>query len=220
MRRLGESENFIGARWIYLDLEARFDSSQPAAGARAGRPRGDELGPGPRLRARLARQLLHRRRAAGRAYLESMFYSPDIGSDDKYQTYRAHVFGYFPLEESFVLGGRLDARAGARRRAVLPAALHRPARHPGGALPGRECRRSAKSSCAGTSTPRWALLGFLGAGRAWGSSTEFGDAETVTSWGAGLRYLIARRLGIYMGLDLAKGPEETAIYIQAGSAWR
>jgi len=35
-----------------------------------------------------------------------------------------------------------------------------------------------------------------------------------------LGLLMARRLGIYMGLDIARGPEETAIYIQAGSAWR
>jgi hypothetical protein len=27
MRRLGESENFIGARWIYLDLDTRVDTS-------------------------------------------------------------------------------------------------------------------------------------------------------------------------------------------------
>ena len=63
-------------------------------------------------------------------------------------------------------------------------------------------------------------IGFLGAGRAWGSSTKFDDADTVTAWGLGFRYLVARKLGIYMGADLAKGPEETAIYIQAGSAWR
>ena len=29
MQRLGESENFIGARWIYLDLDTRFDASRP-----------------------------------------------------------------------------------------------------------------------------------------------------------------------------------------------
>ena len=55
-------------------------------------------------------------------------------------------------------------------------------------------------------TPRWALIGFLGAGRAWGSSTNFSEADTAKAWGLGLRYLIARRLGIYMGADLAKGP--------------
>jgi hypothetical protein len=42
----------------------------------------------------------------------------------------------------------------------------------------------------------------------------------VKTWGAGFRYLVARRLGIYAGLDLARGPEDTVLYIQAGSAWR
>jgi hypothetical protein len=60
-------------------------------------------------------------------------------------------------------------------------------------------------------TPRWAFVGFLGSGHA---------AETVSAGGVGFRYLVARRLGLYMGVDLAKGPEDTAIYIQAGSAWR
>ena len=45
-----------------------------------------------------------------------------------------------------------------------------------------------------------------GAGRAWGSSTSFSDADTVTSRGVGFRYLVARRLGIYMGLDVARRP--------------
>jgi hypothetical protein len=31
---------------------------------------------------------------------------------------------------------------------------------------------------------------------------------------------VARRLGILAGLDIAKSAENTAIYIQAGSAWR
>jgi hypothetical protein len=36
----------------------------------------------------------------------------------------------------------------------------------------------------------------------------------------GVRYLIARRLGIFVGADVARGPETTAFYIQVGSAWR
>ena len=38
--------------------------------------------------------------------------------------------------------------------------------------------------------------------------------------GAGFRYLIARKLGLYTGIDVARGPETTAFYIQVGSAWR
>ena len=60
-------------------------------------------------------------------------------------------------------------------------------------------------------TPRWALVAFAGHGKA---------GDSASAWGVGFRRLVARRLGIHMGIDLARGPEETAIYIQAGSAWR
>jgi hypothetical protein len=67
---------------------------------------------------------------------------------------------------------------------------------------------------------RWALLGFAGVGRAANTSSELGDAESHTTQGAGFRYLIARRYGFEMGLDIARGPEDTVFYIQAGTSWR
>jgi hypothetical protein len=125
-RRLGESENFIGARWIWLDLEARFDPAQPEPvlppGARAVRSSG------------LGVNLEHDSRdnfftpARGwKGFLEAMFYSPDFGSDEEYETYRAHFFGYFPISNQWVLGGRADLRAarGDVPFYQLPAAFRR-----------------------------------------------------------------------------------------------
>jgi hypothetical protein len=68
-------------------------------------------------------------------------------------------------------------------------------------------------------TLRWALVGFFGTGKAWGTE-RFGEANSILAGGMGVRYLIARRLGIYMGADVARGPEKTAFYIQVGNAWR
>jgi hypothetical protein len=42
----------------------------------------------------------------------------------------------------------------------------------------------------------------------------------VIAKGVGFRYLIARQLGLWVGIDFAMGPEEDAWYIQVGSAWR
>ena len=33
-------------------------------------------------------------------------------------------------------------------------------------------------------------------------------------------YLLARKQGLGVGIDVAQGPEETAIYFTVGSAWR
>ena len=43
--------------------------------------------------------------------------------------------------------------------------------------------------------------------------------DTVNTVGAGFRYLIDEHYGISIGLDVAHGPEQNAIYIQAGSTW-
>lgn len=63
-------------------------------------------------------------------------------------------------------------------------------------------------------TSRWAAVGFGGYGRTFGDD----DADAAT-WGGGVRYRIARKLGLDVGLDYAVGPEEEVVYIQFGHAW-
>jgi hypothetical protein len=46
------------------------------------------------------------------------------------------------------------------------------------------------------------------------------NVTTVYSKGVGLRYFIARRFGTHVGFDIAKGPEDTALYLQFGHAWK
>jgi len=114
------------------------------------------------------------------------------------------------VQKTFVIGGRVDVRAA---RGDVPFYQ----------LPFIEMRgipffryqdadvALAEAELRWNATPRWAFVAFAGRGHA---------GETASAWGVGFRRLMARRLGIYMGVDVAKGPEETAFYIQAGSAWR
>jgi hypothetical protein len=70
-------------------------------------------------------------------------------------------------------------------------------------------------------TPRWALLGFIGAGRVAETWSDLDDAPTVAAGGTGFRYLIARALGLGSGVDFAFGPDgDFVFYIQMGAAWR
>jgi outer membrane translocation and assembly module TamA len=66
--------------------------------------------------------------------------------------------------------------------------------------------------------PRWTLVGFAGAGKAFGDDDQ-DDSDLIISRGIGIRYLIAAKLGLQMGVDIARGPEDTAFYVQVGSAW-
>ncbi|MEM5296078.1 glyceraldehyde-3-phosphate dehydrogenase [Burkholderia sp. JPY481] len=69
-------------------------------------------------------------------------------------------------------------------------------------------------------TPRWRVLGFTGAGKAYGRLESFSQAQDVQSVGVGFRYLIARKLGVSIGIDIAHSKDQNAFYVQVGSAWR
>ena len=48
---------------------------------------------------------------------------------------------------------------------------------------------------------------------------EFEDDQGAWSGGLGGRYMISRKFGLHVGLDVAHGPEDGAIYVQFGNAW-
>jgi hypothetical protein len=66
---------------------------------------------------------------------------------------------------------------------------------------------------------RWSVLGFAGFGRAAAQFDDLGDAEHAYNYGIGFRYLLARKLGLAGGFDLARGPDDTTLYITIGNAW-
>ena len=75
--------------------------------------------------------------------------------------------------------------------------------------------------------PRWSGLVFGGVSKAYGKDkffpglieTPFDEAETIYSKGVGFRYLIAKKFGLRMGIDIASSNEDKAFYIQFGTAW-
>jgi hypothetical protein len=131
--------------------------------------------------------------------------------------YDGHVYAYTPLPGPFTLGTRV---AGAIANGDTPFYM----------LPYIEQRGIAAQRYQGRNTAtaegelqwhtssRWTLLGFYGAGRAWGVR-EYGDVDTHAAGGAGFRYMMARLLKMSGGLDFAWGPE-FAMYLQVGTAWR
>jgi hypothetical protein len=69
-------------------------------------------------------------------------------------------------------------------------------------------------------TPRWSLVFFGGVGKTTSISEFAVQGETVAAGGLGFRYRLARKLGLQVGVDVARGPEDTAVYLTVGSAWR
>jgi hypothetical protein len=218
LMHLGQSGNFLAARWVYLDLQASFDLGQPQPVLPAPSTATRSSGVGPSL-IHDSRDNIFTPSRGWIGSLDTLFYAPETGSETRFQTYRAHVFAYTPFAKEFVLGTRLDGRAarGDVPFYQLPFVEMR-------GIPAMRYQDQntgvAEAELRWNFTPRWSLIGFYGLARTWGTSDRFGEAPTIVAKGVGTRYLIARQLGLYAGADVAWGPEETAFYIQVGAAWR
>jgi hypothetical protein len=66
---------------------------------------------------------------------------------------------------------------------------------------------------------RFSLVGFGGGGKAVQEGTTFQESSWRVSGGAGGRYLLARKLKLRMGMDVARGPEQWAYYLVFGTSW-
>lgn len=217
-RRLGDQDLFLSAQWIYMDVEPRPESLGDASYFDDVDFEQVSSGVGMSLEYDTRDNTF----TPNRGYLlkgDANFYLPGIGSDVTFQSYRVHGFGYWPIGQHLILGGRADMR-------------HVDGDVPFYRLPYIDLRGipSARYQDDTTGvletelrwnlTSRWAAIGFVGAGRAWGARASFDDASTAVSKGLGARYLIARTLGLYIGADYAWGPEDETVIIQVGSAWR
>jgi hypothetical protein len=141
-----------------------------------------------------------------------------LGSDDEFQRDQLIAMYFVPLSSKVFVGvrGQVAAVSGD-----APFYLH-----PYIALRGAPAMRYQGEAVAHIEGEvrwqfwkRFSLVGFVGTGTAWTEFEEFERSKSIVTGGGGARYEIARKYGIHMGVDLAVGPDETAIYVQLGSAW-
>jgi hypothetical protein len=66
---------------------------------------------------------------------------------------------------------------------------------------------------------RWSIVAFGGGGRARIDDGLASGTQDAGAGGLGFRYEIAHKFGMHVGIDVARGPEDTAVYLQVGSAW-
>jgi hypothetical protein len=147
-------------------------------------------------------------------------YRDAIGSDLDYDWYEFTGYSYFRMSDHWRLGLRLALEAADSDDALPPFAL--PAISMRG-IPAARYQGNYVGALEGEVTwqpnLRWGVLGFVGAGRAAFDSSDFGSSPSQISQGIGFRYQLARLYGLHVGLDVARGPEDTVWYIQVGSAW-
>lgn len=153
--------------------------------------------------------------------IEATLFREAVGSDTDFDKYKAKIYYFTPMTENFVLGLRGDVETINGDSGDIPFYMY-----PFVNLRGIPVMRYqgetvgvAEAELGWNFTSRWTVLGFGGAGRTTGV-IDNDEITTVYSKGLGIRYFVARRFGAHVGFDIAKGPEDTAFYIQFGHAWR
>jgi hypothetical protein len=217
-RRLGREGAFVGVSLSWLDAESTFRTGIPEIDDR------DRLQTG-FTDTGLALSLLYDTRdntilpAGGFLVdLTGWRYDESIGGDFDYDKNSLKALYFFPFARKYVLGLRLEAStaSGDVPFYAAPYVSLRgiPALRYQGKTAGAveiEARRRLGE--------RWSASVFTGAGYV-DTGFEFGETDDdIFNYGAGLRYLALPEQDAWVGVDLARGPEESAWYIQIGSSW-
>ena len=218
LRRLGDTNQHVAFRWVWLDLKSQFDDDRPeptlSEEERAARDSGIGLS-----WEYDSRDSIFTATRGIKAAIETLFYDPSWGGENTFQVYRAQVFGYAPAGKHLLLGGRLDGRT-ARGEVPFYQLPYIDLRGIPALRYQDEKAAMIEAEIRWLITPRWSAVGFAGVGRAWGRLDGFDEASDPDTQGVGFRYLLARRLRLATGIDYAVGPDDHAVYLQVGSAWR
>ena len=224
--RMGESDVFLGAAYLYTSSELKLNREEmdrdilrepyKVTSAAVGLifdydTRDNALSPN--------RGMLFNARAN--------FFSETVGSDNDFQKYFFQELLYVPLTEKINLDHRFvfDKVVGDEAPFYMYPAVNMrgvPAmKYQGENVALYEAQFTYDLS------DRWSAVLFGGVARAYGErknilgneSISFQDAPAVVSKGLGFRYLIAEKFGLRMGIDIAMSNEDKAFYIQFGTAW-
>jgi opacity protein-like surface antigen len=216
--RLGSSDFFLGGKLFALDTETAFRIQAPSEPPLP-HWEGDYQDVGLAVQGYFdARDNTFTPNRGQLFTLDVWRYDEALGGDFSYWRANLEAQSFHQLHPRFVLGLRLDASAASGDPPFwgfpwitlrgVPAMRYQ-----------NELVGVVEIEGRWNVLRRWALVGFFGKGATAGDTVVFEDANDVDAIGAGVRYLYLPDLDLWVGADVAWGPEDTAWYIQVGHAW-
>jgi hypothetical protein len=219
--RIKQSSIFVGANWTYFNNTAKLNL--PGANAPDFPEIGDEglKSSNSGLGAVVyydSRDNIFTPNSGQESELKITRFDEAIGGDYNYWMASLKIISYHELHEKFGLGFKLYGQAVDGDAPFY-------------AYPFIHLRGIAAMRYQGEQTAelelearwrvykRWSLIGILGAGDTWSDIRRQQTNDDIFTYGTGFRYLIARKFGAHAGIDVARGPDDTVIYLQFGSAW-
>lgn len=215
--RVGRTDLFAGARFVYLDSGVRFDVKRWPPDLPKPHMDSTTSGLGAVIRYDTRDNIFTPNRGLDLLGVAT-FYEDWLGSDDTFQDYLLVARVYEDVHPRVVLAGQARAESISGK----PPFYSKPFIHLRG-IPALRYQDDAAASLEAEVRwnvyKRWWAVGFAGAGWTGDDLGSLGDSASEQAGGVGFRYLLARALGIQMGLDVAWGPEDTAFYVVFGSSF-
>ena len=216
--RLGKSDLFVGAQYIYLHTKSTFDVELPVEIPERDL-KVDVGGLGAGLELDTRDNLLDATRGMD-ITASGTWFGAAFGGDESFSRYDVQGLFYGRLSSRWGYGLRVHSRFATGdvpffakpflQMRGLPALQYT-----------NDVTLLGEAEARYSLDARWMLLGFGGAGRVGETFGDLDDAPSIAAGGVGFRYLLARKLGLGSGLDFAFGEGgEFAFYIQMGAAWR
>jgi hypothetical protein len=235
MMRLGKSDFFLGGNYVYADIQSRHNNEDP--------PVLKPVYTGEYNMGGLAAILQYDTRDSIFTPSEGIYtkatlrrFDDAFGGNENFWQSELKTFAFYPLGQSFTLGIRVEGEAvHASNNDHVPFFAN-----PFIDMRGIPVMRYqgekmvlAEAELRWEFIPRWNLVLFGGGGKVFGDimafdpqigsvqqNISFSDAQLHSALGVGFRYELARKYGLWGGLDFATSEEEkTALYITVGSAW-
>jgi len=235
MFRIGQSDFFLGGNYIYVDIESKKNSEEL--------PILDPLFEHTFKMGALAAVVQYDTRDTIFTPSKGVFakatlrrFDESFGGNENFWRYGAKVFYFQPLSDSLVFGLRVEGEGVNASGDDRVPYMAKPSINLRGIPAMRyqgEKMLLAEAQLRWEFVDRWNLVFFGGAGKVYGDeirlepgtgiikeNLSFQDAPTHPAGGVGFRYELARKFGLWSGLDFATSEEnDFAFYITIGSAW-
>lgn len=235
MFRLGESNFFLGGNYIYGDIESKKNNEEL--------PILDPLFEHTFKMGALSAVIQYDTRDTIFTPSEGLFakatlrrFDEKFGGNENFWRYGAKAFYFHPLMDDVILGLRVEGEAVHTSEGDRVPYIAKPSINMRGITAMRyqgEKMLLGEVQLRWEFIERWNMVLFGGAGKVYGDeyrsipgtgaveeSINFQDAPVHPACGVGFRYELARKYGLWGGLDFATNEEnDFAFYITVGSAW-
>jgi hypothetical protein len=216
--RMGDSRFFLGGKLSYLDATSEFLS---ISGEQLPVDLGaiDARDVGLALHADFDRRDNNFTPNKGQLIsFDAWRFDESFGGDFDYWKYKLSIRSFHQLHRKLILGLRLDGEAVEGDPPFYAYSYVSMRGIP--ALRYQDERASAAEvEVRWNIFERWALIAFGGLGATDGDIEAFDSEDRIYAYGGGVRYFLLKQLDLWLGIDVARGPEETNGYITVGQAW-